>query len=160
MTAVAREYPARPWVGVGVIVWKDDTVLLVRRGRPPRLGEWSLPGGAQETGETVFDAAVREIAEETGLSIVPTGIVTVVDSIVPDDEGRIRYHYTIVEVEAEWRSGEPLCADDALEAQWAAVDSVGRLVPWGETERIVRLSHAQRDAKKGAVPKNGPNSSA
>ncbi|MCW2246150.1 ADP-ribose pyrophosphatase YjhB (NUDIX family) [Azospirillum fermentarium] len=142
--AQSRTYPARPWVGVGVIVWRGDRVLLIRRGRAPRLGQWSLPGGAQEVGETVFQAAAREVREETGLTVRPTGVVTVVDAITRDGEGRVEYHYTLVEVAAEWEAGEAVCADDALEARWATVDEAANLVPWDETERVIRLAAAIR----------------
>ena len=63
---MSRTYPDRPWIGIGVVVWRDDRVLLVRRAKAPNLGQWSLPGGGQEIGETVFEAAIREVAEETG----------------------------------------------------------------------------------------------
>jgi 8-oxo-dGTP diphosphatase len=139
-----RDYPDRPWVGVGVIIWRGDRVLLIRRGRPPRMGQWSIPGGAQSVGETVFETAVREALEETGLHVVPTGIVTVVDAITPDEEGRVQYHYTLVEVAAESAEGEPVCADDALEARWTTVEEVGEFTEWDETERVIRLSAAHR----------------
>ncbi|MCG5239655.1 NUDIX hydrolase [Azospirillum doebereinerae] len=142
----SREYPDRPWVGVGVIVWRGDRVLLIRRGKAPRLGQWSLPGGAQSIGETVFETAAREVLEETGLVVVPTGIVTVVDAITPDAEGRVHYHYTLVEVSAESAEGEPVCADDALEAVWATPDEAGELTEWDETRRVIALAAAQRSA--------------
>ena len=94
-------------------LWLDNGVLLIRRGKAPRMGQWSLPGGAQSVGETVFETAVREVREETGLEVVPTGIVTVVDAITPDAEGRVHYHYTLVEVAAESAEGDPICADDS-----------------------------------------------
>ncbi|WP_207455350.1 NUDIX hydrolase [Azospirillum sp. SYSU D00513] len=143
----AREYPDRPWVGVGVIIWRGDRVLLIRRGRPPRMGHWSLPGGAQSVGETVFETAVREALEETGLQVVPTEVVTVVDSITPDETGRVHYHYTIVEVAAECPEGEAVCADDALEAVWATVEEVGELTEWDQTQRVIRLSAERRQAR-------------
>jgi ADP-ribose pyrophosphatase YjhB (NUDIX family) len=141
-----REYPDRPWVGVGVVVWRGDRVLLIRRGRPPRAGHWALPGGAQSVGETVFQTAVREVLEETGLHVVPTEIVTVVDAITPDEDGRVHYHYTIVEVAADCPEGEAVCADDALEAVWATVEEVGELTEWDATQSVIRLSAAQRSA--------------
>ncbi len=142
----SREYPDRPWVGVGVIVWRGERVLLVRRGRAPRLGQWSLPGGAQHVGETVFETAVREVLEETGLHVVPTEVVTVVDAITPDAAGRVQFHYTIVEVAADCPEGEAVCADDALEACWATVEEVAELTEWDETQRVIRLSAARRAA--------------
>lgn len=143
----AREYPGRPWVGVGVIVWKGDRLLLVRRGRAPRLGQWSLPGGAQGVGETVFEAAAREVLEEAGLTVRPIEVVTVVDAITHDDAGAVHYHYTLVEVSAEWTSGEATAMDDALEVRWAAVEEAVALVPWDETDRVIRLAAARRSGR-------------
>jgi 8-oxo-dGTP diphosphatase len=156
VSTVRRDYPDRPWVAVGVLVWRGDRVLLVRRARPPRAGDWSIPGGAVEVGEGVFDAAVREVREETGLTVDPTAIVTVVDAVTRDDLGRIQFHYTIVEVEAEWTGGEAEAADDALEAAWATADEVARYVPWGETHRVVRMSADRRRAARGPRPITEP----
>jgi len=139
-----RAYPDRPWVGVGVIVWKGEELLLIRRGRAPRLGQWSLPGGAQGVGETVFETAAREVLEETGLTVEPVEVVTVVDAINRDEEGRVQYHYTLVEVAAEWRAGEAVAGDDALEVRWAGVEEALRLVPWEETDKVIRLAAARR----------------
>ena len=110
---MTRQYPKRPVVGVGVVVCRDDTVLLVRRANAPGKGNWSLPGGAQELGETVFEAARREVLEETSVIVDVLGLVDVVDSIRSDSAGRIEYHYTLVDVVAEWRSGEATPLDDA-----------------------------------------------
>lgn len=134
-----RTYPDRPFVGVGVVVWRDDEVLLIRRAKPPRQGQWSLPGGAQNLGETVFDAARREVLEETGLTIDILGLVDVVDSIQRDDTGRVRYHYTLVDVFAAWRAGEATADDDAAEVAWVGLDALPPL--WSETERIIALAH-------------------
>jgi ADP-ribose pyrophosphatase YjhB (NUDIX family) len=142
-----RAWPARPWVGVGVVVWRDDRVLLVRRGRPPRLGQWSLPGGAQAAGETVLDTATRELEEEAGLAIVPLGVVTVVDAITRDDGGRVQYHYTIVEVAAECPEGEARAADDALEVRWVTPDEAAALTHGDETARVIALSRRLRSGQ-------------
>lgn len=147
-----REYPDRPWVGVGVVVWRDDRVLLIRRGRAPRLGQWALPGGAQAVGETVFETAVREVREETGLTVTPTGVVTVVDGITRDEAGRVRFHYTLVEVAADWVAGDPACADDALEARWATPDEAAALTEWDETRRVIALSADQRSGAGRSAP--------
>jgi len=133
----AREYPDRPWVGVGIVVWRGDEILLVRRAKPPRLGEWSIPGGAQSLGETVFDAAIREVREETGIAIRPTGIVTVVDSIIRDAEQRPQFHYTLVEISAEWMAGEAVAADDVDDVRWTTPAMAATLVKWDETLRII-----------------------
>lgn len=147
----SREYPDRPWVGVGVVVWRGERVLLIRRGRAPRLGQWSLPGGAQSVGETVFATAVREVLEETGLHVVPTDIVTVVDAITPDAGGQVHFHYTIVEVAAECPEGEAVCADDALEAVWATPEEAAELTEWDETQRVIRLSADLRLIRRSAT---------
>lgn len=138
---MTREYPNRPIVGVGAVVLRDGQVLLARRGKPPRAGIWSLPGGAQEVGETVFEAARREIAEETRLDIEVLGVVDVVDSIQHDAENRVQYHYTLVDVFAEAGTGMAVACDDAAEVGWFSLDDLERLSLWSETERIIRLGH-------------------
>jgi 8-oxo-dGTP diphosphatase len=140
MSRAGREYPDRPWVGVGVVVWQDERVLLIRRGRAPRLGQWGLPGGAQSTGETLFEAAAREVLEETGLEVVPQAVVTALDSISRDEAGNVQFHYTLVEVVAECGPGEPKAADDAMDARWVPADQVGELVEWDETVRVIEMS--------------------
>lgn len=144
MTRPAREYPDRPWVGVGVVVWQGERVLLIRRGRAPRLGQWGLPGGAQTVGETLFEAAAREVLEETGLVVEPQAVVTALDSISRDPVGEIQFHYTLVEVLAECGEGEPVAADDAMDARWVTPEQVPELVEWGETMRVIDLSRAFR----------------
>jgi ADP-ribose pyrophosphatase YjhB (NUDIX family) len=118
-------------------VWRDDRILLVRRAKPPRLGEWSIPGGAQALGETVFEAAIRETREEAAVEIRPTGIITVVDSIITDSEARTQYHYTLVEIAADWTAGEPVAGDDVDAVCWATPEEAAGLVNWGETLRII-----------------------
>ncbi len=139
-----REYPDRPWVGVGIVVWKEDRILLVRRGRAPRKGEWSIPGGGQALGETVFEAAIREVHEETGLTVRPTAILTVVDSILRDAENRPQFHYTLIEVSAEWVAGEAHAADDVDDVRWVLPAQAIDFVKWDETLRIIELARALR----------------
>ena len=145
-----REYPSRPWVGVGAVVWRDDHVLLIRRGTPPRDGQWGLPGGAQAVGETLFEAAIREVQEETGLTVTPTAVVTACDGISRDEDGRVHYHYTLVEVAATYDGHtDPVAADDALEARWVPLDEVHTLIGWDETLRVIMLSAEQRRQPNG-----------
>jgi 8-oxo-dGTP diphosphatase len=120
-----RAYPDRPYVGVGVVVFKDDNVLLVQRGKKPRLNSWSIPGGAQELGETVEDAAHREIHEETSIEIDLLGLVEVVNSINRDDEKRVQFHYTLIDFVAEWKSGDIVAGDDAADARWVPMEDIG-----------------------------------
>ena len=114
-----RLYPARPMVGIGVVLLRADTVLLIRRGRAPSLGQWALPGGAQELGETAEAAARRELREESGLQAGPMTLAAHVDSIHPDEGGAIRYHYTILDFAARWVGGEPVAGGDATDAVFA-----------------------------------------
>lgn len=133
---MSREYPERPWIGIGVIVFRGDHVLLVRRGRPPRQGEWSLPGGAQRLGETAEAAARRELREETGVEVGPLRLAAVVDAMSRDAEGALRFHYTIVDYAAEWRSGEARPGGDAAEVAWAPLSG---LAPFALTEDARRV---------------------
>lgn len=132
-----REYPTLPMIGVGVVVWKEERVLMIRRGKPPRLGEWSLPGGLQELGETVAAAGTREVMEETGVTIGPAVLVDIVDAIYPDEAGRIRSHYTLIDLTARWAAGEPVAGDDALAAEWKTLREIEAMDLWPETRRII-----------------------
>jgi len=143
---MSREYPDRPLVGVGVVVLAARRVLLVRRGKPPRQGQWSLPGGAQKLGETVFEAAAREVREETGLDVEVLGLADVVDSIRHDDANRVRYHYTLVDVFAVARAGTLKAGGDAADAAWFEIADVAGLGLWSETERIIALACEMYDA--------------
>jgi 8-oxo-dGTP diphosphatase len=119
-----REYPARPWVGVGAVVFRDQRVLLARRGKPPRIGAWSLPGGAQHVGETALATARRELLEETGIIAGPLLLADVIDAVSRDAEGRVRYHYTIIDYCGLWEAGEARAGDDVAEVAWAAPDEL------------------------------------
>jgi len=143
--SAGREYPLRPVVGVGVVVWHGDRVLLVRRGQAPRQGHWSLPGGAQELGETVAAAARREVLEETGLEIEVGEVLAAVDMIERDGE-RVRYHYTLIDFSAEAAGRDLRPGGDAAEARWFAPEEVVQLGLWSETLRIIELARARRPA--------------
>jgi 8-oxo-dGTP diphosphatase len=127
---------AQPVPAVGVVCLRGDAVLLIRRGTPPRQGEWSLPGGRIEPGERAVDAAMRELREETGVEARITGLVDVVDGLFPE-AGR---HYVLIDYAAEWVSGEPAAGDDALEARFVALAQVGTLIDWAETRRVIRMA--------------------
>jgi 8-oxo-dGTP diphosphatase len=139
---VIRTYPQAPLVGVAAVVFRTDgRVLLVRRARAPRRGEWSLPGGLQKLGETVAVAACREVAEETGASVRILGLADVVDLIERDPEGgRVRYHYTLIDLVACWQQGALRAGSDAAEAVWADVAALGDYRLWSETTRIIALA--------------------
>jgi len=135
-----REFPARPIVGIGVAVLRDSGVLMIRRGRPPGEGAWSLPGGAQKLGETVEQAARRELAEETGLTVRTLHLAGCVDSIHADPGGAIRFHYTILDFCAAYAGGEARPGGDALDVAWIDRAQLDRHQVWSETQRIIRAS--------------------
>jgi 8-oxo-dGTP diphosphatase len=133
-----REYPEAPIAGVGAVIVAEDAgaprVLLIRRGQEPLKGEWSLPGGAVELGETLEEAIRREVLEETGLAVEPLEVVEAFDRIARDDAGRVRYHYVLVDFLCRVRGGADVacpvtCATDALEARWASADELDVLTP-------------------------------
>ncbi|MFN3668636.1 MAG: NUDIX hydrolase [Brevundimonas sp.] len=132
--------PPTPIPAVGVVCLRGDAVLLIRRGTPPRQGEWSLPGGRIEPGERAVDAALRELREETGVEAEITSLIDVVDGLFPE-AGR---HYVLIDYAARWLSGEPVAGDDAAEARFVALDAVDGLVDWAETRRIIALAATAR----------------
>lgn len=121
-----REYPEVPRVGVGVVVLRDRHVLLVRRDRPPARGKWSIPGGVVDLGETTEAAAVREVAEECSLRVRLVGVAGVLDRIIPDPDGRVRYHYVLIDYAAIPESGELRAGSDAADARWVPIAELGR----------------------------------
>ena len=129
-----REYPDSPRVAVGAIVIKDGQVLLVRRGQPPSEGLWAVPGGRVNLGETLQEAAEREIKEETGLTICARNPVYTFDAIVRDEAGRVRFHYVIVDLLADYVHGTLCPGDDAREARWVAPGELESL-PVNQTTR-------------------------
>lgn len=133
-----RDYPQRPIAAVGIVVRRGDRLLLVRRGQAPSYGEWSLPGGAIELGEQASDAARREIREECGLDVAIVKVLDVVDRIVRDAAGRIRYHYVIIEFLADYHSGQLQAASDSAEARWVSAPELAnyRLSP--QVEALLR----------------------
>ena len=139
-----NDYPNRPLIGVGVIVLKPGEtgprVLLIRRGKAPRKGQWSLPGGRQRLGETVREAARREVREETGCEVEVTELLDVIDSINRDRDGDIAYHYTLVDFLAVWQAGEVQAGGDAMDVSWADPSDLGGYELWDETERMIALA--------------------
>ena len=122
-----------PVPAVGVVCLRGNEVLLIRRGTPPRIGEWSLPGGRIEPGERAIDAALRELGEETGVEARILGLIDVVDGIFAD-AGK---HYVLIDYVAEWTAGEPVAGDDASDAAFMSVEAALAAVSWDETRRII-----------------------
>jgi ADP-ribose pyrophosphatase YjhB (NUDIX family) len=138
-----REYPDCPLVGVGAVIAEKDRVALVKRGRAPLLGEWSIPGGLLEVGETLRQGAEREALEETGLVVRATELLGVFERIVPDDDKRLRYHYILIDFLCERLSGELKASGDAAEARWFLKDELSGLSLPRDTTEVIRLGLAR-----------------
>jgi mutator protein MutT len=132
-----REYPETPLVGVGAIIIDANRVALVRRGRAPLQGKWSIPGGVLEVGETLRAAVEREVLEETGLVVEVGELLGVFDRVLPDEEGKIRYHYVLIDFLCFRVGGELRAGDDAEEVEWFAVQELEALKLAPETQRVI-----------------------
>ena len=122
-----NEYPDNPRVAVGAVVFSNNCVLLVRRGQPPSEDLWAIPGGSVKIGETLQEAAEREILEETHITIRAGEPVYTFDAIERDDSGKIRFHYLIVDLVADYVTGNPTAGDDAAEARWVTAQEINEL---------------------------------
>jgi 8-oxo-dGTP diphosphatase len=133
-----REYPETPLVGVGAIIIEGDRVALVKRSRPPLAGQWSIPGGLLEVGETLRACAEREVREETGLTGVIGELLGVFDRVVPDADGHIHYHYVLIDFLCRRTSGELNAADDAEDARWFTREELPSLHLNPETLKVIQ----------------------
>lgn len=136
-----REYPDQPVVGVGAVVIKDGKVLLVKRGAAPNKGLWAIPGGSLKLGETLQEGAEREILEETGITIKAGKPFYSFDFFERDRDGRIRFHFVVVDMNADYISGEVQAADDALDARWISPEELEDLALSKNTLKILESLH-------------------
>jgi ADP-ribose pyrophosphatase YjhB (NUDIX family) len=141
-----RTFLPRPLIGVGAVVWHQDHVLLIQRGKEPNAGSWSIPGGAQELGETVREAVCREVMEETGVKISNPILVDTVDLISRTEEDKIEYHYTLVDFVAVALNPDISLGGDAADAKWVKVSEVTNYNLWNKTIEIIAKS---RDILEG-----------
>lgn len=140
----SRRYPARPVVGVGALIVDGTRVLLVERGKPPLEGYWALPGGAVETGERLEDAMVREVSEETGLTVSVDTIATVFERILPDAAGKCEYHYVLIDFYCTPTSGELRAGDDSAAVRWFELESLAEAQLTAGTREVIEMCCAQR----------------
>jgi 8-oxo-dGTP diphosphatase len=122
-----RAYPDRPFLAVSAAIVRDGRILLVRRARAPGRGLYSLPGGVVEAGETLHQAVVREVYEETGLTVEPVGLAGHREAIVRDASGRVQRHFVILPFACRWRAGEAMPSEEVAEARWLKPDEMADL---------------------------------
>jgi 8-oxo-dGTP diphosphatase len=121
---MTRQYPDRPLIGVGAVIVENARVVVVRRAHEPLKGEWSIPGGVLELGETLHSGVAREALEETGLVVAVGEVLEVFDRIVRDSAGRVQFHYVLIDFLCQPRSGELRAGEDASEARWLAAEEL------------------------------------
>ena len=138
MNRPERAYPRYPRAAVGAVVFRQERVLLVRRGHAPGRGQWAIPGGNIKLGESLQQAAEREILEETGIVIKAGEPVYSFDAIVRDESGAVAYHYIIVDLRADFISGEPRAGDDASDVRWVAAHELDDLALSARTMELLK----------------------
>ena len=139
----SREFPELPLVGVGAVIVHAGRVLLVKRGHPPLMGQWSIPGGVLEVGETVREAAVREAREETGLVVGPGELLGVYDRVLRHEDGRVQYHYVLIDFLCTWVRGEISVGSDAVEVRWFGQEELSALGLAEDTLDVIQRGFAR-----------------
>jgi len=134
-----REYPKQPLIGVGAIIIEGDKVVLIKRGHAPLIGEWSIPGGVLEVGETMREGVIREAREETSLLIEPMDLLGVYDRVLRDDRGQVLYHYVLIDFLCRIKGGSLQAAGDADQAQWFNQQELSALPLPQDTAEVIRL---------------------
>jgi len=144
---LARTYPARPYLAVSAAIFREGRVLIVRRARPPANGLYTLPGGGVELGETLEEAVVREVREETGLTIVPIALAGYRQAIARDDAGRVERHFVILPFAARWVSGEIALNEELAEAHWLSLAELPGLTATEGLAQIVAAAERIAEAR-------------
>lgn len=148
---MGREYPDNPLVGVGAVIVEDGRVLLIRRGQAPLLGEWSLPGGVLECGETLREGVVREAQEETGLVVEAIEMLGVYERVTRAGDGRVRYHYVLIDFLCRPVEGELRAGSDATDVRWFEQDELDGLELPRDTRDVIEKGLSRRNAPR-AMP--------
>ena len=133
-----RDYPDRPLLGVGAVIVVNQHVLVVRRSNPPLQGQWSIPGGLVDTGETTREAVIREIREETSLTIEPVELIEVFERILRDSDSRVQYHFVVIDYLCRMVSGEPRPSTDVSDIRWARFEDLPVLGITPETTTVIQ----------------------
>ncbi|GLI35987.1 NUDIX hydrolase [Desulforhabdus amnigena] len=138
-----RRYPEYPLVGVGAVIFRDDRVLLVQRGKEPSFGKWTVPGGLVELGESLEDAVRREVLEEVGLDVNVEDLVVVLDRVILDNEEKIEYHYVLLDFLCVSSEGEPVPASDVMDCAFVSLNALPEYNLTEGTEQVVRRAFSQ-----------------
>lgn len=138
-----REYPEQPIVGVGAVVFREDEVLLVKRGNAPAKGKWAIPGGVLNLGEPIRDGVAREVREECQIEIEVGEVIDVLDAVIHDEIGRIQYHYVLCDYFANYKAGQVAPSSDVLDAKWFTFNEMLTLDTTGGTQKIVKRAFEQ-----------------
>jgi len=150
MPPLKRRHPDQPLVAVAGVVLKNESVLLVKRVHPPSQGEWSIPGGLVELGERLTDALRREIIEETGVTVEVGPLIEVIERLVEDDQGRLAYHYVILDYLCRAKKGSPAPSSDASEARWVALGDLDLLGLAAKTKEVILEADRLRRVQAGS----------
>jgi 8-oxo-dGTP diphosphatase len=143
----SREYPERPVVGVGGVVIAEGRALLIRRGHPPLKGEWSIPGGTLELGETIMEGTRRELEEETGIQVRVLDLIEVFERIFPDGSGRPQYHFVIIDHLCEVAGGEARAGGDVTDVAWVAEQELAKFSLTPVATRVIRKAFEMSRAR-------------
>ncbi|HDD44274.1 MAG TPA: NUDIX domain-containing protein [Candidatus Desulfofervidus auxilii] len=136
-----RRYPSHPLVGVGAIIFKENSVLLIKRAHPPAQGIWSIPGGLVKLGETLKEAIIREVKEETNLKVEVKELIEIVERILQDKEGKIEYHFIIIDFLCSVLEGNPKAQSDAQAICWQPLDDLDKLKISAELKNIIKKAY-------------------
>lgn len=143
-----RRYPARPVLGIGALIFSRNRILLAERGKPPLKGYWSLPGGVLETGEELEAGIIREVFEETGLAVKPVQVAAIFERIMRDAEGKVEYHYVLIDYICRVVGGEAKPASDVSALCWVAEQDLKRYRLTEGTLPVIRKAFRQRRKRK------------
>ena len=147
LIGMKREFPEIPLVGVGAIIIEDARLVLVKRAHPPLQAEWSIPGGMLEVGELMYEAAVREAREETGLTVEPGELLGVYDRIVRNADKRVQYHYVLIDFLCRRVAGDLAAGSDAAEVRWFGQEELASLNLAEDTRDVIRKGFAALRAR-------------
>jgi len=139
-----RRYPRHPLIGVGALIYEGDRILMAQRGKPPLQGLWSLPGGLVETGESLEDAVRREVREETGMVVRPTGVLEIFERIMRDAAGAAEYHYVLIDYVCAVSGGELRAGDDACKVEWVRRRDLKKLAITEGTLAVIEKGFRKR----------------